>query len=540
MTDSNNGVSLMQSGDYDGGSFSGDATTRLMKGGIVTPVNTDLIPNYANIFEGLKDQTHNSMDGQSYGVPHGRGPNLLAYNSDVVTEPQTSWDMVWGGGADGSGKVSVYDSSIYIADAALRLMKTNPELGVTNPYQLNEAQFTAAVDLLEQQRDAGALYWGTYSDQMASYAAGDVTTGTSWAFQIGLMQGEPDKLPIVGVLPDEGSTGWSDTWMIAAKAKNPNCAYKWLDHMASAEANSQATVWFGEASTSPQACEAAEALSRRPLRGHARERRALLGERLVLDDAAGRLRRHGQCHLVQGPGRLGRGVEHAPRPVGHGSLIGFEGSPGLAREPASRSDDPRRRTCRMSDSRSRAAGRRRRRDPASGDAWRRGCIHGAGVQIGLLLAPPVGWLAIAYFGALFILLLNAFWAKDAFTGTVEPFAWSLDAFQRARRATMSIGRSRSGPSAWRRWSPSPTRCLPSRSPTTWHGSPRRGRATCWSWRSCCRSGPPISSRSTRGGSILQGNGFLEWILAPFGLTSGRASTSSSNSGSSSATCGCPT
>jgi putative spermidine/putrescine transport system substrate-binding protein len=261
MTDSNNGVSLMQSGDYDGGSFSGDATTRLMKGGIVTPVNTDLIPNYKNIFEGLKNQPHNSMNGQSYGVPHGRGPNLLAYNSDVVTEPQTSWDMVWSGGADGSGKVSIYDSSIYIADAALRLMKTNPELGVKNPYQLNEAQFAAAVDLLEKQRDAGALYWGTYSDQMASYAAGDVTTGTSWAFQVGLMQGEPDKLPIVGVLPDEGSTGWSDTWMIAAKAKNPNCAYKWLDHMASADANAQATVWFGEAATSPQACEAAEALS---------------------------------------------------------------------------------------------------------------------------------------------------------------------------------------------------------------------------------------------------------------------------------------
>ena len=259
MTDSNNGVSLMQSGEYDAGSFSGDATSRLMAGGIVTPVNTDLIPNYANIFEGLKNQTHNSLDGVPYGVPHGRGPNLLAYNSDVVTTPQTSWDMVWNGGAEGDGKVSVYDSSIYIADAALHLMTKQPELGITNPYQLNDAQFAAAIDLLTKQRDAGALYWGTYSDQMASYAAGDVTTGTSWQFQVGLMQGEDQ--PIVGLLPDEGSTGWSDTWMIASKAKNPNCAYMWLDHMASAEANGTATVWFGEAPTSQQACDFAETLS---------------------------------------------------------------------------------------------------------------------------------------------------------------------------------------------------------------------------------------------------------------------------------------
>jgi putative spermidine/putrescine transport system permease protein len=51
-----------------------------------------------------------------------------------------------------------------------------------------------------------------------------------------------------------------------------------------------------------------------------------------------------------------------------------------------------------------------------------------GAQLRLLLAGPLGWLAIAYLGSLFILLLNAFWAKDAFTGRVEPFAWTLRAF----------------------------------------------------------------------------------------------------------------
>jgi putative spermidine/putrescine transport system substrate-binding protein len=259
MTDSNNGVSLLQSGQYDGGSFSGDATSRLMAGGLVEPVNTALIPNYANVFEGLKNKPHNSLDGVPYGVPHGRGPNLLMYNTEVVTEAPTSWDVVWEGGPDGAGKVSIYDSPIYIADAALHLMNTNPGLGIKNPYQLNQAQFDAAVDLLEQQRDAGALYWGTYSDQVASYKAGEVVVGTSWQFQVNLMKSEDE--PIEGVLPDEGSTGWSDTWMIAKNAKNPNCMYMWMDHMASAEANGQATVWFGEAPTSQAACDYAETLS---------------------------------------------------------------------------------------------------------------------------------------------------------------------------------------------------------------------------------------------------------------------------------------
>ena len=51
------------------------------------------------------------------------------------------------------------------------------------------------------------------------------------------------------------------------------------------------------------------------------------------------------------------------------------------------------------------------------------------LQAGLLLGGPLGWLVIAYLGALFILLLSAFWEKDAFTGNVEPFTWSLDAFK---------------------------------------------------------------------------------------------------------------
>jgi putative spermidine/putrescine transport system substrate-binding protein len=259
MTDSNNGVSLMQSGEYDGISASGDATTRLIRGGTVAPVNTALFKNYANVFARLKDLPHNTVDGVNYGVPHGRGPNLLAYNTETVTTPPPRWDAVREGGAGIDGKISVYDSSIYIADAALHLMTKNPELGIKNPYQLNQAQFDAAVKLLEQQRDKGALYWGTAADQITSFTAGDSVVGTTWQYQVNTLKA--DGRPVDAVLPDEGSTGWSDTWMIATKAKHPNCMLLWMDHMMSPVANAQATVWFGEAPTSPQACDEAEKLS---------------------------------------------------------------------------------------------------------------------------------------------------------------------------------------------------------------------------------------------------------------------------------------
>jgi putative spermidine/putrescine transport system substrate-binding protein len=261
MTDSNNGVSLMQSGEYDGISASGDATSRLIASDLVAPIDTSIFENYANVFDGLKDLPHNTVDGVNYGVPHGRGPNLLAYNTDVVTEAPTSWDVIWEGASDYPGQISIYDSSIFIADAALHLMTTQPDLGIENPYQLNQEQFDAAIALLTDQAANDPLYWGTSSDQVSSFGAGDVVAGTTWQYQVNLLQADDTAPPIEAVLPDEGSTGWSDTWMMYKDAAHPNCMLKWMDHMMSPVANAQATVWFGEAPTSPQACEEAEALS---------------------------------------------------------------------------------------------------------------------------------------------------------------------------------------------------------------------------------------------------------------------------------------
>ncbi len=143
-------VTLMRTGHYDGVSASGDATLRLIAGGDVAPVNTDLVPNYADVFPGLKDQRYNSVDGQMYGVPHGRGANLLMWRTDKVKPaPDSLGRGLRPGSSPYKGKVTAYDNPIYIADAALYLKATQPDLGIDNPYELDDKQFKAAVDLLK-------------------------------------------------------------------------------------------------------------------------------------------------------------------------------------------------------------------------------------------------------------------------------------------------------------------------------------------------------------------------------------------------------
>ncbi|MEV7028451.1 ABC transporter substrate-binding protein, partial [Kitasatospora sp. NPDC093558] len=246
-------VSLMKTGQYDAVSASGDATLRLIASGDVAPVNTSLVPNYADVFEGLKNQPWNSVDGQMYGIPHGRGANLLMYRTDKVSPAPDSWSVVFDGASPYAGHVTAYDSAIYIADAALYLMTTKPDLGIKNPYALDQAQLKAAVDLLKTQHKAVGEYWSDYQKAENSFKTGDTVVGTTWQVIANLAQA--DKAPVQAVLPKEGATGWSDTWMVSAKAAHPNCAYQWMNWIVSPKANAQVAEWFGEAPANAKACD---------------------------------------------------------------------------------------------------------------------------------------------------------------------------------------------------------------------------------------------------------------------------------------------
>ena len=249
---SDEAVSLMQGGGYDVVSASGDATLRLIYGELVQPVNTDLVPSYADIFEGLKNKSFNSLEGQMYGVPHGRGANLLAYNPSVVSPAPTSWGAVFDAASPYAGKITAYDSPIYIADAALYLMKTKPELGIKDPYALDQTQFDAAMALLATQKPIIGEYWGDYLKNIDAMKNGTTVLGTTW--QVNLNYANADGEVVTAVLPSEGSTGWSDTWMVAKDTKNINCSYKWLDWIAGPTANAQVAEWFGEAPANSKAC----------------------------------------------------------------------------------------------------------------------------------------------------------------------------------------------------------------------------------------------------------------------------------------------
>jgi len=157
-------VALMTEGGFDLVTASGDASNRLISAGLVQEINTGLIPSYSTVDERLQNAPWHTVDtdgdgtAEHYGVPYQWGSNVLMYNTEVFTEPPTSWNVVFeemtlGDGQSNKGRIEAYDGPIYIADAALYLQYHNPELGIKDPYELTREQFNAALDLLRQQRE---------------------------------------------------------------------------------------------------------------------------------------------------------------------------------------------------------------------------------------------------------------------------------------------------------------------------------------------------------------------------------------------------
>ena len=251
-------VTLMNQGGFDLVTASGDASLRLVAGKKVQPINTDLIPNWKSVDERLQNAPWNTVDGVHYGTPYQWGPNVLAYNTDVFKEAPKSWSVVFEeqnlpDGKSNKGRVQAYYGAIYIADAAVYLMKKKPELGIKNPYELNKEQYAAAIELLTAQRALVGRYWSDAMVQVDDFKNEGVVASASWPFQVNLLQA--DKKPVASTVPEEGATGWSDTTMMHADSKHPNCAYMWLNHSLEPKVQGDVAAWFGSVPAVPAACK---------------------------------------------------------------------------------------------------------------------------------------------------------------------------------------------------------------------------------------------------------------------------------------------
>jgi len=248
---------------YDLVTASGDASLRLIRGNTVQPISLERVPSYSTIDPRLQEASWHYVDGKHYGVPYQWGPNVLLYSTKVFKTPPTSWSVTFEAqklpdGKPNKGRVQAYDGPIYIADAALYLATKSPDLGIKDPYELNQAQYDAVLALLRGQHPLIQRYWHVADAQVQDFRNEGIAASGSWPYQANTLLA--NKADVATTVPVEGATGWADTTMMAVGARHPNCAYKWLEWSISPKVQGDVAAWFGSVPVTPKACEGNELL----------------------------------------------------------------------------------------------------------------------------------------------------------------------------------------------------------------------------------------------------------------------------------------
>lgn len=238
---------------YDGVTAPPEVAWQLMSGGHAAPVNTDLVDGYTDIAPRLRQPLKQGK--QYFGVPFTWGANMLMYDPKAVSPAPRDWSALFdpAQAKKYSGRLVMRDSPLTIADAALYLRGKDRSLGIENPYELSPKQLRAASQVLAKQRVHVKGYWNHPSEVVEAFAGDGAVLGQVWPYHLDVL-GRAGR-SVAGAAPQGGTTGWVDSWMIGARAENPNCMYQWLNWATSPEVQQAVAEWSGVAPANPKACE---------------------------------------------------------------------------------------------------------------------------------------------------------------------------------------------------------------------------------------------------------------------------------------------
>ena len=207
---------------YDMVSASSDLPQRLYDAGLLMEIDTSKLTNYPDLYEQFQRPPYITFDDKLYGVNFSWGPTIMLYNPDKIAESPTSWNALLD--EQYSGKITTWNYPLQIAQYAL-LLDPKPE----DPFLLDDEQLAQVKDILVRQRPLVRKYWDLGGEIAELFLNGEVVISDGWSWITLQIRGSEGS--VAEATPEEGVTGWSDSWCISNKAANPELALKWADYM---------------------------------------------------------------------------------------------------------------------------------------------------------------------------------------------------------------------------------------------------------------------------------------------------------------------
>ena len=191
---------------------------KMLDAGMLQELDLDAIPNRKYIGEQYLKAAESFDPGNRYSVPYCWGTVGILYNTKMVDDPVTSWDILWD--EKYSGQILMQDS---IRDAFTVSLKRNGySLNSTDPAELEKA----AEDMIAQRPLVQAYVVDQARDKMIG---GEAALAVIYSGEVLYTQRENPDLEYS--VPDEGTNVWIDAWVVTKKARNPEAAMKWIDFL---------------------------------------------------------------------------------------------------------------------------------------------------------------------------------------------------------------------------------------------------------------------------------------------------------------------
>ncbi|MBU3107632.1 ABC transporter substrate-binding protein [Clostridium gasigenes] len=206
---------------------------RMIKNNMLDVLDYSNIPNIEHIDDKFRNLAYDPEN--KYTVPYMWGTVGIIYDADIVTEPVTSWDILWDEKYDNKN-ILMFDS---MRDTlAVSLKRLGYSLNTVNPNEIKAAQ----EDLIKQKEKVDPLYAGDdVKDKMIN---GEASIATVWSGDAQYIISE-SYLNLKYVVPKEGSNKWFDSMVIPKDAPNKSGAEAFINFLCNPENAAENVNYIG-------------------------------------------------------------------------------------------------------------------------------------------------------------------------------------------------------------------------------------------------------------------------------------------------------
>jgi spermidine/putrescine transport system substrate-binding protein len=196
-----------------------DKVARWNREGLLQPIDTKRIKNWDNIFPTFRNLPDiQAGDGKVWMVPWDWGNTSVLYRTDLVKDPEKSWNLLWD--KQYAGRLATIDA---VHDTPL----VAAVLAGVNPFDMTADEMDKVADKLREQRPLLTTYTTDMTSVEQSLTSGELVAAMTWNASAVTLKKQ--GVPVEFMKPKEGMLTWTCGYVLLKDSTNVDLAYDFIN-----------------------------------------------------------------------------------------------------------------------------------------------------------------------------------------------------------------------------------------------------------------------------------------------------------------------